>query len=200
MGGSGAPALAKSLHGSRGCLVPEPLKGMERASMEAQLDHLRSLLLEPAYCALEMHLDVGKLAVHGFAVELAPTTAHAKVLNTREGVRALIDLVSTTASRVVVVRRCNTIAWAAQLLLLPQPCDDTGACADRDKVETLRPLPPARLVAKLAECRENEASLRSLMATVQLPQLSINFETTLQFQNEQRVQSMQQLSAFFACL
>ena len=67
-----------------------------------------------------MHLDVGKLAVHGFAVELAPTTAHAKVLNTREGVRALIDLVSTTASRVVVVRRCNTIAWAAQLLLLPQ--------------------------------------------------------------------------------
>ena len=143
-----------------------------------------------------MHLDVGKLAVHGFAIELAPTTAHAKVLNTREGVRALIDLVSTTASRVVVVRRCNTIAWAAQLLLLPQPCDDTGACADRDKVETLRPLLPARLVAKLAECRENEASLRSLMATVQLPQLSINFETTLQFQNEQRVQSMQQLSAF----
>ena len=143
-----------------------------------------------------MHLDVGKLAVHGFAIELAPTTAHAKVLNTREGVRALIDLVSTTASRVVVVRRCNTIAWAAQLLLLPQPCDDTGACADRDKVENLRPLPPARLVAKLAECRENEASLRSLMATVQLPQLSINFETTLQFQNEQRVQSMQQLSAF----
>lgn len=103
---------------------------------------------------------------------------------------------STTASRVVIVRRCNTIAWAAQLLLLPQPCDETGACADRDKVDTSRPLPPARLVAKLAECRENEASLRSLMATVQLPQLSINFETTLQFQNEQRVRSMQQVSAF----
>jgi hypothetical protein len=25
---------------------------MERASMEAQRDHLRSLLLEPAYCAV----------------------------------------------------------------------------------------------------------------------------------------------------
>ena len=52
LGGAGAPALAKSLHGSRVCLVPEPLKGMERASMEAQRDHLRSLLLEPAYCAV----------------------------------------------------------------------------------------------------------------------------------------------------
>lgn len=52
LGGAGAPALAKSLHGSRVCLVPEPLKGMERASVEAQRDHLRSLLLEPTYCAV----------------------------------------------------------------------------------------------------------------------------------------------------
>ena len=52
LGGSGAPALAKSLQGSRVCIVPEPLKGMERASMAAQLDHLRSLLIEPAYCAV----------------------------------------------------------------------------------------------------------------------------------------------------
>ena len=57
LGGSGAPALAKSLQGSRVCLVPEPLKGMERASMAAQLDHLRSLLLEPAYCAVR-HLPL----------------------------------------------------------------------------------------------------------------------------------------------
>ena len=140
-----------------------------------------------------MHLDGGQLKMQGFAIELAPAKSHSEVLNTREGVRALIDLVSTTAARVVVVRRCNTIAWAAQLLLLPQPCDDTGACPDREKIDTPQPLPPAQLLAKLGECRENEASLRYLMATVQLPQLSINFES---LQKEQRVQSMQQVSDF----
>ena len=175
--GSGASAVARSLLAlPRLCVHPEPLTGLERAPLSAQLDHLRSLLSEPAYCKEALRL--GPLPdVHGFALEFGvaaaggatavPTT---EVLGTRSGLLALARLVSDSASRLLLVRRCNTVAWAAGLVLASQPslCDSTasssaGATCSGDAAGSLSPV---RLSTTITACRRSDVALHRLSAAV----------------------------------
>ena len=174
--GSGASAIARSLLAwPRLCVHPEPLAGLERAPLSAQLDHLRSLLSEPAYCKEALRL--GPLPnVHGFALEFgvaeggATAVPGTEVLGTRRGLLALARLVSDAASRLVLVRRCNTVAWATGLVLAsqPSPCDSSasssaGATCSGDAAGSLS---SARLSTTITACRRSDVALRRLSAAV----------------------------------
>lgn len=170
--GSGASAVARSLLAlPRLCVHPEPLTGLERAPLSAQLDHLRLLLSEPAYC--KENLRSGPLPdVHGFALEFgvaaggAMTVPATEVLGTRSGLLAMARLVSESASRLLLVRRCNTVAWAAGLVLASQlsPSDSPGSSSSSGNAARL--LSPVQLSSTITTCRRSDVALQRLSATV----------------------------------
>ena len=50
LGGAGGSFVASRLHTRHACFVPDPLRGISHAPLEAQLDHLSSILHEPSLC------------------------------------------------------------------------------------------------------------------------------------------------------
>ena len=53
LSGSGVAAVAGALRSSRTCMALDPLRGLYRAPLQAQFDHLHALLIDPEYCKVQ---------------------------------------------------------------------------------------------------------------------------------------------------
>jgi len=174
LGGTNVSALAASLRSPRACLVAEPLVGLWRAPLSAQIDHLRSILTEPAYCrAVEQeagrsgssHLLLQGFAMEVAAVEQVPTS----ILATASGLHQLAQLLTT--AKVVVVRRCYILSWAVQRLLpVASICSSAGTCAMMERQN----LEPGQVVQELASLGAQEEALGVLLNSASVVWTSVH--------------------------
>ena len=185
LGGTGAGAVAEALRAPSGalCVVSAPLRGLEHASAAAQADHLRSILLEPAYCATLLAArrrdgyrrrrladTAAAIRVQGFALELAPAGSRPRLLSTADGVAALAHLLTVAKARLLVVRRCDVEAWAALRLMRPG-APPPGAGWANGSLASSR-----ALQAEVPRCRERDAALVTYVSLIGRPSVRVYAE------------------------
>jgi len=171
--GSGVNTLASRLHSNGGCLVQGPLQGMRVTHIEAQADHLASILRDPALCQVLTQQDVGTHpTMHGFTLEFARGGGQRSLLSTRGGIEVLIRLFQRWQPRVLVVRRCNMIAWAMQRI--STTCEtSTRSCLQSSPRDLLA---PANLVSEASRFSEQDVALRFVVLNASLNSHFFNYE------------------------
>ena len=176
--------MAEALRAPSGalCVVSAPLRGLEHASAAAQADHLRSILLEPAYCATLLAARrrdgyrrrladaAAAIRVQGFALELAPAASRPRLLSTADGVAALAHLLTVAKARLLVVRRCDVEAWAALRLMRPG-APPPGAGWANGSLASSR-----ALQAEVPRCRERDAALVTYVSLIGRPSVRVYAE------------------------
>ena len=195
--GTNVSALALAMRSPRVCIMADPLQGLMRAPMQAQVDHLQSLLAEPNYCQgfgqEADHAESSHLLLQGFAIELPRVERVAtSMLASASGLEQLARILTAAKAKVVIVRRCSPTACALGQLLPPPAHCSAGTCGASGHHATR--LDPLDVVREAGVCVAQDEALRVLLE-------ASNIESTHFFLDERAGHSaltgqMNQLKSF----
>ena len=112
--------------------------------------------------------------VHGFALESSPGV-NPGLLSTHVGMDALARLLLKTQSSLLLLRRCNALLWAAQLVS-GHICEGIHSKQGCPLATTYRPLPTSRLLAEAVAHSTRDFALRVFANATGRPLLFLNYE------------------------
>ena len=176
--GTNVSALATALRTPRVCLVTVPLQSLQRAPIQAQADHLDSLLSDSYYCQASLadpRVESPHPLIQGFAIELgASEQLSSSMLSSVAGLQKLVQMLG--GAKVVVLRRCSVLDLAVERLT-PQSAhcatgESCGALAHRRAA-----LNAAELVQEIDASTQQDLALQILLNAIGAEYLTLDVDS-----------------------